>query len=85
MACYVWLNWRRNRLKRSQLSGLRRRGHLSPDSLFHRERREQNVFTSLLKMIPGLEERLMTGSEEEILHIADLVSTTLIRVLHYCQ
>jgi hypothetical protein len=24
-------------------------------------------------MIPGLEERLLNGSEEEILHIADLV------------
>lgn len=38
-----------------------------------RERREHEVFKQLLQITPGLEERLMTGSEEEVLHICDLV------------
>jgi hypothetical protein len=40
-----------------------------------RERREHQVFTKLLQMIPGLEERIMGGSEEEVVFIADLVRT----------
>lgn len=39
-----------------------------------RERREHCVFTHLLQMIPELEERLMSGSDEEVLHVAELVS-----------
>jgi hypothetical protein len=39
-------------------------------------------------MVPGLEERLLSGSEEEILHVADLVrhpsSITLTTTVH-CQ
>jgi hypothetical protein len=38
-----------------------------------RERREHRVFTRLLEMIPGLEERLLDGSEEGVVHIAELV------------
>jgi hypothetical protein len=38
-----------------------------------RERREHNVFRALLKSVPGLEERLMTGSEEEMGIVAELV------------
>ena len=38
-----------------------------------RERREYCVYRLLLQMVPGLEERLLNGSEEEILHVADLV------------
>ena len=38
-----------------------------------RQRREYGVYKQLMKMIPGLEERLLQGSEEEILHIADMV------------
>jgi hypothetical protein len=38
-----------------------------------RERREHRVFTKLLQMIPGLEERIMNSSEEEVGFIADLV------------
>jgi hypothetical protein len=39
-----------------------------------RERREHRVFTKLLQMVPGLEERLVSSSEEEVVFIADMVS-----------
>jgi hypothetical protein len=38
-----------------------------------RERREHRVFTHLLEMVPGLEERLLEGSEEGVVHVAELV------------
>lgn len=38
-----------------------------------RERKEYAVFRDLLRMIPGLEGRLMESSEEEVVAIADLV------------
>jgi hypothetical protein len=38
-----------------------------------REKREHDVFKSLLRLIPGLEQRLMEASEEEIEMIAELV------------
>lgn len=40
---------------------------------FGRERREHRVFEQLLDSYPGLLERLTNGSEEEILHIGELV------------
>lgn len=40
-----------------------------------RERRENKVFKELLKIVPNLEARIMTGSEEELANIADQVST----------
>ena len=39
-----------------------------------RERREHRVFSKLLQMVPGLEERLVGSSEPEVVLIADLVS-----------
>jgi hypothetical protein len=42
---------------------------------FPRERREHRVFTKLLHMVPGLEERLVSSSEEEVVFIANMVST----------
>ncbi len=40
-----------------------------------RERREHTIFLSLLKSVPGLEEKLMNAdSEDEIYNIAALVS-----------
>jgi hypothetical protein len=39
----------------------------------NRERREHRVFRLLLQMIPGMEDRLMESSEEDIVHIAELV------------
>ena len=42
---------------------------------FIRERREHRIFQELLKGIPGLEERLMTGSEDEVVVVAELVSS----------
>lgn len=43
-------------------------------TLFGRQRREHRVFEALLQMIPGLEDRLMNGSEEDIVAVAELVS-----------
>ena len=50
------------------------------DSLINRERHEQQVFKSLLGLVPGLEERLMseTTSEQDVRYIADLVSSSSI-------
>jgi hypothetical protein len=42
-----------------------------------RELREQLVFKALLKMCPGLEERLLKSSEEELDFISDLVRELL--------
>ena len=38
-----------------------------------RGQKEFEVFCELMKMVPGLEARLMTSSEDEVIHIADLV------------
>jgi hypothetical protein len=38
-----------------------------------RERREHRIFRVLIRMVPGLEERLMDGSDEDVVHIAELV------------
>jgi len=38
-----------------------------------RERREHRVFKGLLEMVPGLEERIMNGMEDQIAHIVDMV------------
>lgn len=42
-----------------------------------RERREHRVFRQLLQMIPGLEQRLVSGSNEDIIHIGELVCDVL--------
>ena len=41
--------------------------------LIWRQRREHRVFSALLQMVPGLEERLMEGSEDDVVAIAELV------------
>jgi hypothetical protein len=38
-----------------------------------RERRKNAIYKELLKIIPGLEERLMTGSDNELIVVAELV------------
>jgi hypothetical protein len=38
-----------------------------------RQNREYKVYRELLRIIPSLEERSLSGSEEEALHIANLV------------
>ncbi|KAG1798572.1 uncharacterized protein HD556DRAFT_1306024 [Suillus plorans] len=42
-------------------------------TLVERERREHHVFGQLLDSYPGLLERLKDGSEEEILHVGELI------------
>lgn len=48
-----------------------------------RERKEYAVFRDLLRMIPGLEGRLMESSEEEVVAIADLVMSSVDSIVHY--
>lgn len=44
--------------------------------LFCRQRREHRIFNVLLQMVPGLEDRLMEGSGEDLLTIAAMVSVS---------
>jgi hypothetical protein len=46
---------------------------LSPIDAFCREQREHHVFERLLESHPGLLERLKNGSDEDILHVGELV------------
>jgi len=41
---------------------------------YRRQRREHRVFDALLQMIPGLEDRLINGSEEDVGAISESVS-----------
>ncbi|KAH7917879.1 hypothetical protein BV22DRAFT_972081, partial [Leucogyrophana mollusca] len=57
-------------------NGILRLGELADEpeeSFTAEERREHRVFRSLLQMVPGLEERLMTGDAEDAVVIAELV------------
>lgn len=45
-----------------------------------REGREHRVYKELLRMVPNLEERVMTGSEQDLIEVADLVS--IITTIH---
>jgi len=57
-------------------NGILRMGELADaaeDTFTHEERKEHRVFEQLLKMIPGLEDRLLSGSDQEIGHVADLL------------
>lgn len=42
-------------------------------SIFISDIQEHKIYTSLLSLSPTLEERLCTGSEQELFHIADMV------------
>ncbi|KAM6493058.1 hypothetical protein JOM56_011192, partial [Amanita muscaria] len=48
-------------------------GEVTEESLTAEQRKEYNVFRQLLQMVPRLNERLMEGSEEECMSIADLI------------
>ncbi|GBE89789.1 hypothetical protein SCP_1701140 [Sparassis crispa] len=57
-------------------NGLLRMSELAeqPEDMFtNEERREHKIFVTLLQMIPGLEERLINGSEEEVAVVASLI------------
>ena len=43
-----------------------------------RDRREYHVFKQLLQMVPGLEQRIINGSEADLSHVADLVRNLII-------
>jgi hypothetical protein len=74
MASSDWNKWKKLLWNTSPLS--EKIPPLSASSLidsFGRERREHRVFEQLLDSYPGLLERLRNGSEEEILHVGELV------------
>ena len=48
-------------------------------TLQYRERHEHKIFLTLLKSVPGLEERLVTGSDDEAGIVAELVSCASIQ------
>ncbi|KAH6885164.1 hypothetical protein BKA70DRAFT_1377492 [Coprinopsis sp. MPI-PUGE-AT-0042] len=48
-------------------------GRIAEDDLTDSERQEHRIYTALLGLSPTLEERLCTGSEQELFHIADLI------------
>jgi hypothetical protein len=50
--------------------------------MFCRRRREHRVFNALLQMVPGLEDRLMGGSDEDIVAIAEMVSLRRVTTLN---
>ncbi|KAH6897566.1 hypothetical protein BKA70DRAFT_1438169 [Coprinopsis sp. MPI-PUGE-AT-0042] len=47
-------------------------GRITEDDLGESELKEHRIYTSLLALSPTLEERLCTGSEQELFHIADM-------------
>lgn len=50
-----------------------------PQTLFTcRQRREFQIFQDLLRIIPGLEERLLNGDEADAAYIAESVSVALV-------
>ncbi|KAH7904496.1 hypothetical protein BJ138DRAFT_1237326, partial [Hygrophoropsis aurantiaca] len=57
-------------------NGILRLGELADEpeeSFTAEERREHRVFHNLLQMVPGLEERLMTGEAEDAVAAAELI------------
>ncbi|TEB16762.1 hypothetical protein FA13DRAFT_1759044 [Coprinellus micaceus] len=49
-------------------------GRLGTEDLSQSEIAEQNIYTNLLKLSPGLEERLNTGTAEGIHYVADMIT-----------
>lgn len=45
---------------------------------FYSQRREFRIFKNLLRMSPGLEERLLEGNKVDALYVAELVSVVLV-------
>jgi hypothetical protein len=76
MAFSVWVSWQgsqRNHSLQSIFNILCL--HSSSDHMpLSRQRREHRVFGTLLQMVPGLEERLMEGSEDDVVAIAEMAS-----------
>jgi hypothetical protein len=48
--------------------------------LIYSARKEYEVYRNLLRIVPGLEERIATGSDEEVMHVSDMVSTIFQRI-----
>jgi len=49
-------------------------------SICFRQKYKHGVYKQLMNMIPGLKEHLLNGSEEEILHVADLFVTPYVSI-----
>lgn len=80
MVSCVWESLLNSQLVHSRTStslALRRESTPADPHPRPRERREHRVFQRLLQMIPGLEDRLMGSSADDVVHITNLVSHTL--------
>jgi hypothetical protein len=77
MECCVWESFQNNQTKILHTSKEQSSSGISFQFEISRERREHRVFRQLLLLIPGLEERLMEGSDENFAHIAELVGQFL--------
>lgn len=74
MGYCVWGSFPKEKRRLSRTSMLCFRSLLQDEYLkCVRERREHRIFRTLLQMIPGIEERLMEGSDEDVVHVAELV------------
>jgi hypothetical protein len=69
---------RRKPLPKSTSRGLYIYSNIRYTFTVNRERREHRVFRLLLQMIPGMEDRLMEGSEEDVAHMAELVHNSVV-------
>ncbi|KAH6871948.1 hypothetical protein BKA70DRAFT_1130358 [Coprinopsis sp. MPI-PUGE-AT-0042] len=49
-------------------------GRVAEEDLTERQIQEHKIYTALLALSPTLEERLCTGSEQDLFHIADMIT-----------
>ena len=61
-------------LSQMSMSSTQMNSNLTQPSWRCRQRREHRVFETLLQMVPGLEDRLLTGADDGVLHVAEMVS-----------
>jgi hypothetical protein len=55
--------------------------HTSTNRSLVRNRREHRVFTALLQMVPGLEDRLTDGGGSDVVAIAEMVRLIIICIV----
>ena len=77
MASYAWGIWQMSR-KKTLLKSEPKKNTMAYGALIlilsnYRQRREHRVFSMLLQMVPGLENRLMNGEDEDVVSIAEMV------------
>jgi len=74
MAFFAWVNWLMSQMRHLRWSKFNLFCFLAGYLMVAcRQRREHRVFTVLLQMVPNLEARLMEGSNENVVFIAEMV------------